>query len=283
MKCKDALKLIHQALDGEASDEALARLSAHTEQCSECAAVWEDLSGMDSLLRSEDIDTPEDAYFEAMRLQIGARVREREVGRRSALAPSWVFSLGMAAACLVLGLMAGHAAFPRTVTQTKVVEVEKPVPGPVQVVKEEVEVIKEVTVPGPERVVYRDRPVYRERVVYRDREAEAPVLVAVADDPGAGGPMTPTTAAPAMRPARGDSRAVFAALSFGGSRADSGPGLSAEEMRGLAARLAEDAGRADDALATRRLAATLASEVGAAGVEIERAAIDAAADAADTQ
>ena len=259
MTCKDAIKLIHQILDGEASDAALADLSAHTDECSDCAEAWETMSGAESLLREARAHEPDDAYFDGMAREISARVYERQHSRKGFFGTSWIRSFGMAAACLAVGLFVGRAAFPVQITDTVFQDRIVEVPGPVEVEIRTVEVptIVEKEVPV-EVVVYRDRWRTRTVVEHVSTPATQPALMEVAA-------VTPVamvgraTTGPAIR---------VAAL-------DTTPTLSADDLRALAAGLAAGGLNIDDAIHTTVLASALATGMSAAEASVDLAAAGA--------
>jgi anti-sigma factor RsiW len=279
MRCNDALRAIHEVLDGEASEARIAELLAHTQECTSCARVYEELLHWDAVLRDADADEPDDAYFHAMASRISATIQASEPQRTPLLAPSWSFASALAAACLVLGLGVGHFALPRTLTETKTV-VQR-VPGPVReverVVKEEVRVPVGVPV---EVVRWRTRTVTKVKEVPTEpstrRVAEVadhvepsrptPTVAAVAEETAeAPAPVAtpPTTSSPSYV-------TLYASLPRGAAPS-SGRSLQPDDISALARRLSEDMGRLDEALSAPRLASALVSDIETADAEIERA------------
>ncbi len=279
MRCSDALKAIHEVLDGEASEARIAELLAHTQECAACARVHEELLHWDAVLRNADADEPDDAYFHAMAGRISATIRASEPQRAPLLAPSWSFASVLAAACLVLGLGVGHFALPRTLTETTTVV--QPVPGPVReverVVKEEVRVPVRVPV---EVVRWRTRTVTEVKEVPTEpgtrRVAEVgdhvepsrptPTVTALADGPG--GAPTPAVAAPATS---SPSYVTLYASLPRGAAPSSGRSLQPDDISALARRLRENMEGLNEALSAPRLASVLVSDIETADAEIERA------------
>jgi anti-sigma factor RsiW len=269
MKCQDALKLIHEVLDGTASEDTQARLREHLEGCPACAAEYAQFDRWETLLRAPDPDEPGDAYFAGMARAIGSEVRKRERQPAPMLAPSWRLSWAMAAACLIVGLGAGHLALPKTVERTETVVKWVEVPGPVQ------EKVKEVKVPV--EVVRREvRTVVK--YVHAEPSGPAPASTAptlVADHVTTAAPATPAVAEAEAPPTLGAPyHTGIPAMRLGYEVAyavdTSRAGLSRSDMRLLASRLRTDMSTVDTVLSTSALAATLASDMNSAGAEMDR-------------
>lgn len=272
MNCKDALKLIHEVLDGTASAEARTRLSEHLDTCPACAAEHERFARWETLLREPDPDEPSDAHFDAMARGIGAEVRRRERKPAPALAPSWRLSWGMAAACLVIGLSVGHLALPRTLTKTETIVRRVETPGSVREVPVERVVVKEVKV-----------PVEVVRTVVKRVPAPAPTPVADTAPTRAEPAVTlAATDVPARPMAPSGIGASYAADAMGYTVAFAGyrpSRVSPSDLRLIASRLRSDMSTVDEALGAPALAATLVADMGAAGAEMDRSlrAVPAAA------
>jgi len=278
MRCRDALGIMHQVLDGDAPESLVGQLEAHTRGCAACDRAYSELRHWDQLLRDPDADEPGDAYFHTMVREISSSVPAGKPRPAPAFALSWSLASAMAAACLVFGLGVGHIVFPRTITQTRTV-VER-VPGPVREVERVVR--EEVRVEVPVEVVrWRTRTVTRTRRVpaepasafaaYAD-EAPAPpppsATVAAAPD----APTTVPAAATAPGPLRPAAHGTYLAALYAGPVAPyADRGLSHEEVSALARRLSDDMGRLDEALGAGRLASVLVSDIEVVDAEIERA------------
>jgi anti-sigma factor RsiW len=273
MNCKDALRTMHEVLDGEAPRERLAQLQEHVRGCDACAREYRALSHWDSVLRAPEADEPGDAYFEGLARRVAAGVRERDSRRERAprLVPSW----GFAAACLILGLLGGHAAFPRTVTRTE--QGVQRVAGATRTVTAE-KVVKQL-VKVPVRV---EVPVVRWRTRTVVRSVPVAALGGKAADAAVvgGSVTTPLTVAgqpPAVVPAAyaasghwgtaaGTRFTGYYAGLPAGSTAETG--LTRAEMSALARRLAADVRTLDDRLDSPAMAESLRSNVERADVEL---------------
>jgi hypothetical protein len=285
MRCKDALKAMHEVLDGEASEALRAELEAHTHQCEACAQACKRLLHWDAVLRAPEADEPDQPYFDAMARTIAAEVRTKAPSRPLIFRLSWSFASAMAAACLVMGLSVGHLAFPRTVTRTETV-VER-VPGPVREVERVVTQRVEVPVEVPVEVVrWRTRTIYKTAPAATARVHETALREPAPPPPpttrAAGGSVaeafheapapTPVTTAPYRM--RADT--FYASFDGAVSRGYQPPGLTGDQISALARRLSDDMSKLDEALNAPRLASALVSDIESADAEIERAvAVDA--------
>lgn len=277
MRCDDAFKAMHQVLDGQASQSAIADLVAHTEDCPSCARAYEQLLHWDDVLRQPDADEPGEAYFHALASRVSASVRASKPERAPVWGLSRSFASGLAAACLVLGLGIGHFAFPRTIAETRTV-VER-IPGPVREVEKVVTREVRVPVKVPVEVVR-----WRTRTVTKLKEVPTPPTTAraVATTPtatpappalamAATAPLTepPAPTAEPPPPARPAAHSTYYASLPGGARLGYRH-LEPDEVSALARRLSEDMGRLDDAVSAPRLASALVSDIETADAEIER-------------
>lgn len=104
MTCEQALEAISASLDGELSAQERVELESHLADCSQCAALMEELSGQSLLLRQLDCTVPED-----LSARILARLPDqtRPPARKNRVIHwrRW----GTLAACLVLVLWGGHS------------------------------------------------------------------------------------------------------------------------------------------------------------------------------
>ncbi len=278
MRCEDALKAMHEILDGDAPESLVTQVTAHTRACTSCARAYEQLLHCDQVLREPDADEPDDAYFHTMAREISFSVAAGKPRPAPAFALSWSFASAMAAACLVFGLGIGHFGFPRTITQTRTV-VER-VPGPVREVERVVR--EEVRVEVPVEVVrWRTRTVTKIKRVPAEPVSARATYAAKAPAPPppsavvAEAPDTPTatpavaTAPPPSQPAVHGT--YLAALYTGPAAPYADRGLSREEVSALARRLSDDMGRLDEALGAGKLASALVSDIEVVDAEIERA------------
>jgi hypothetical protein len=267
MNCKDALKLIHEVLDGTASADARARLGEHLESCPACAAEYERFARWEALLREPDPEEPTDAHFDAMARAVGAEVRRRERKPAPAFAPSWRLSWGMAAACLLIGLSVGHLALPRTLTRTETIVQREQAAGPVREVPVERVVYKEVEVPVEVvRTVVKRVPVATPALVAETRlaptvpaPAATPVAEHVTTHPATGSGIG---ASPTHEALSGAYTVAYA--SYRPSRVSPG------DLRLIASRLRSDLSTVDEDLGAPALAATLVSDMSAAGAAVDR-------------
>ncbi|MGQ9733123.1 MAG: anti-sigma factor family protein, partial [Candidatus Zipacnadales bacterium] len=267
MKCTKAIKLIHQVLDGEASEEAVARLKKHTQTCQACADRWRTLAALETALQQPLPDEPGDTYFAAM-----ARVLSDEISQRAhirqkapALLPAWSFSVLGAAACLLLGLGIGHFVFPRTLTRTVVKHIE--VPGPERVIVREIQVPVEVVKWRPRTVVrYLPRqPARQESVPQATHEVgrRAPPVEATA--------LTPPTPVTVMAEAPGEGSPATPEPTWTTYSTSGGRSIGPQELQLLARRLTADMGGAlDSTLRPAALAARLASDLSTVEREMDR-------------
>lgn len=268
MNCREARRLIHESLDGTASDDARRRLRQHLDSCAACASEERLFARWQELLRAPDPSEPDELYFAEMARSISAEIRRRESPRLTWLAPSWRVSWGMAAACLLLGLGIGHLALPKTITRTKIVERQVQVPGPVREVTVPKVVVKEVRVPVP--VVRTQVKTVIKRVPAVGRQLTGAELMAKAHEPGS------VTIGPQVR---GES--VSEAIGIGAAKpwthhgtmyamtltSDRPTGVTPSDMRLLASRLRADMSTVDQTLGRSALAATLAADIGGASDE----------------
>jgi predicted anti-sigma-YlaC factor YlaD len=158
MDCKQARKLMHEALDGRGEVEPA--LAEHLSACAACRNEYAALGAVQNLVAAKVAGEPPQESLERVSAGVlGRLAREKQVHAGAA----WR-SLAVAAGLLLvfgLGLLAGRELWPR-----EVVRVER-VPQVVErIVEREVRVVEE-------RVVVERVPVVRTRIVYRDRPAES--------------------------------------------------------------------------------------------------------------
>jgi len=274
MRCRDAIQLIHEELDGTVSAESRRRLHEHLEACPACAQEYEAFARQEALLRELALEEPVPADFDALARSISHETRRRDRRPVGGLAPSWGLSTALAAACLLIGLSFGHVALPRTITRTQTVvqpmevpgrvrevRVEKvvtrPVPVPVEVVRTRTVVRRAPAAPAPPRPV--PALAVEERTAATEPAPVEPVLVAEtrpsAAHLGLGAPPAATTSGSAYG-------AAFA--SYSTAR------ISSTDLRLIASRLRSDMRDVDVALGTPTLAATLVSDMERAEAAMDR-------------